>query len=48
LIFNAFIFDFKGLKKHFRLLFLSSLFIAIIDVFHMVSKKIFDNSDFKN
>jgi len=31
-------FDFKGLKKHFPPLFLTSLFIAIIDVTHRVSK----------
>jgi hypothetical protein len=40
-------FDFKGFVKVLPSLFLSPLFIAIIDIFHKVSKNILDNSVFK-
>jgi hypothetical protein len=40
-------FDFKGLKRGNTPLFLSSLLIAIIDIFHKVSKNILDNNEKK-
>jgi len=37
---------FEGLKKHSPFSFLFPHFIAIIDIFHIISKNILDNSDF--
>jgi hypothetical protein len=39
------ILKFDGLKRHFLLFFSSPHFIAIIDIFHIISKNILDNSD---
>ena len=38
---------FDGLKRHFLLFFLLQVFIAIIDIFHIMSKTILDNSESK-
>jgi len=35
---------FDGLKRHSPISFLSSYFIAIIDIFHIISKNILDNN----
>jgi hypothetical protein len=42
---TLFILDFKDLKKHALPSFFSPLFIAIIDIFHIVSKNILGNSE---
>ncbi len=35
---------FDGLKRHSPISFLSSYFIAIIDIIHIISKNILDNN----
>ncbi len=42
-----FISNFEDLKKHSPSLSISSLFITIIDIFHMLPKNILDNNNKK-